>query len=53
MKITCDREELSTAFHTAAMVAPSKSPKPILQNVMIDASDGQVTLMATDRKSVV
>ncbi len=48
MKITCDREELSTAFHTVAMVAPSKSPKPILQNVMIDASDGHVTLMATD-----
>ncbi len=48
MKITCDREELSTAFHTVAMVAPPKSPRPILQNVMIEASNDQVTLMATD-----
>jgi DNA polymerase-3 subunit beta len=48
MKITCDRELLSTAFHTAAMVAPAKSPKSILQNVKIDALKDQVTLMATD-----
>ena len=48
MKITCDRELLSTAFHTAAMVAPAKSPRTILQNVKIDANEDRVTLMATD-----
>ena len=29
MKITCDREKLLAAFQTAAMVAPTRSPKPI------------------------
>ncbi len=48
MKITCDRELLLTAFQTAAMVAPSRSPKTILQNVKIDAEPERVTLMATD-----
>jgi DNA polymerase-3 subunit beta len=30
------------------MVAPARSPKTILQNVRLDAGDGQVRLMATD-----
>lgn len=48
MKITCDREKLQTAFQTASSVAPQRSPKPILQNVKIEAVDNRVTLMATD-----
>lgn len=48
MKISCDREQLLQAFQTVATVAPARSPKPILQNVKLDASEGQATLMATD-----
>lgn len=48
MKITCDREQLLSAFQTAAMVAPSRSPKPILQNVKLDIEDESRILMATD-----
>lgn len=48
MKITCDREKLLSAFQTAAMVAPSRSPKPILQNVKLSVVEGQAVLMATD-----
>ncbi|HEY5312114.1 MAG TPA: DNA polymerase III subunit beta, partial [Pirellulales bacterium] len=52
MKVTCDREKLLAAFQTAAAVAPSRSPKPILQNVKIEvAADGATTtavLIATD-----
>lgn len=48
MKITCDREQLLSAFQTAAMVAPSRSPKPILQNVKLDVSEQGGILMATD-----
>ncbi|TWT89083.1 DNA polymerase III subunit beta [Pseudobythopirellula maris] len=48
MKITCDREKLLHAFQAVAAVAPSRSPKPILQNVKIDVADGKATLMATD-----
>jgi len=48
MKITFDREKFQHAFHTAAMVAPGRSPKPILQNVKLDATEKSTILMATD-----
>lgn len=48
MKVTCEREKLLPAFQTAASVAPSRSPKPILQNVKLDATGDCATLMATD-----
>lgn len=48
MKITCDREQFLNAFMTAATVAPSRSPKPILRNVKLDVSKDASTLMATD-----
>ena len=48
MKITCDREQLLSAFQTAAMVAPSRSPKPILQNIRLETQDQGAILMATD-----
>lgn len=48
MKVTCEREKLLHAFQTAAGVAPTRSPKPILQNVKLDATADRVTLMATD-----
>ncbi len=48
MKLTCDREKMLGAFQNAAGVAPSRSPKPILQNVKLEArADGGVFL-ATD-----
>ncbi len=48
MKISCDREQLLQAFQTVASVAPSRSPKPILQNVKLEVTDQAVTLLATD-----
>lgn len=48
MKITCDREQLWPAFQAAATVAPSRSPKPILQNVRLDVTEAGGILMATD-----
>ncbi len=48
MKITCEREKLLAAFQTAAMVAPTRSPKPILQNVKLEVTDQGAVLMATD-----
>ncbi|MEM8680044.1 MAG: DNA polymerase III subunit beta, partial [Planctomycetota bacterium] len=35
MKATFKRNELHSAFQMAAMVAPTRSPKPILQNVKL------------------
>jgi DNA polymerase-3 subunit beta len=48
MKVTCDREKLLAAFQTAATVAPSRSPKTILQNVKLEVGEQGAILMATD-----
>jgi len=48
MKIKCDRAKLWDAFQTAASVAPSRSPKPILQNIKLEATEENTILMATD-----
>ena len=48
MKITCQRDSLTSAFALAASIAPTRSPKEILQNVKITASAGKLTLTATD-----
>ncbi len=37
-----------SAFQLAASVAPSRSPKEVLQNVKIEVTEERVTLMATD-----
>ena len=48
MKIRCNRDSFLNAFQTAAAVAPSRSPKPILQNVKMEVSSEGTTLLATD-----
>ena len=48
MKIVCNREQLLSAFQMAATVVPGRSPKPVLQNVRMDANEDGVTLTATD-----
>ena len=48
MKILCDREKLAAAFQTAALFAPSRSPKPILQNVKLEVAKTGAIFMATD-----
>jgi DNA polymerase-3 subunit beta len=48
MKIICNREKLLHAFQTVAVIAPARSPKPILQNVKLEVGNNAATLMATD-----
>jgi len=48
MKIVCERDKLLEAFHTAALFAPSRSPKQILTNVKLDVDKSGATLSATD-----
>jgi DNA polymerase-3 subunit beta len=48
MKVTCEREKLLHAFQMAAGVVPSRSPKPILQNIKMEVTADGATLMATD-----
>jgi DNA polymerase III subunit beta len=51
MKFVCERDKLLSAFQTAATVAPSRSPKPILQNVKLIVTQEQATLLATDMET--
>jgi len=48
MKIKAGREKLLSAFQTTAAVAPARSPKSILQNIKLEVTDSEVTLIATD-----
>jgi DNA polymerase-3 subunit beta len=48
MKATCQRDKLLHAFQMAASVAPSRSPKPILQNVKLEVTEDKAILMGTD-----
>lgn len=48
MKATCQRDKLLHAFQMAASVAPARSPKPILQNVKLEATMDGAILMGTD-----
>ncbi len=48
MKAICEREKLLHAFQTAASVAPTRSPKPILQNLKLEVTPESAMLMGTD-----
>lgn len=52
MKAVFDREGLLTAFQVASAVVPSRTTKPILQNVKLTAARDRTVLLATDLEAV-
>lgn len=48
MKLTCNKEKFAQLFALASSAASLRDVKAVLQNVKLIASDGVVTLMATD-----
>ena len=48
MKIRCSREPLLAALQSASAVVPARSPKPVLTNVKLEASQDSAVLSATD-----
>ncbi|MCA8955053.1 MAG: DNA polymerase III subunit beta [Planctomycetes bacterium] len=50
MKILCDRHQLSDALSFVAGLVPLKTTKPILQNVLLEATGDSLTLSATDNE---
>jgi DNA polymerase III subunit beta len=48
MKMNIQRESFSHLFHLAAVVAPQRSPKNIIQNVLIEAIGTEAVISATD-----
>jgi len=48
MKFSLPRNEFQDLLQTVVSAVPSKSTLPILSNVLIEAADGKLTLVATD-----
>jgi DNA polymerase-3 subunit beta len=48
MKLKCNRDSLLAAFTVVSNIVPARTPKPVLQNVKLDASSDSVSLLATD-----
>ncbi len=55
MKISFDRASMLSAFSVAASVAPTRSPSPILQNILLraDGSSNTVSVVATDTENTI
>ena len=48
MRVVIERETFLAAFQMAAAVAPNRSPRAILENVKLEASESGSVLVATD-----
>ncbi len=48
MKVICDRAALVEAVNLVGSVVASRTPTPVLQCVKLTATDGQLTMAATD-----
>lgn len=48
MKVVANREKLAQAVQLASAICPSRSSRPILENLLLECADGVATLMATD-----
>lgn len=48
LELRGDAKELFEAVSTVASVVPAKSPRPVLQNLLLDARDGLLELTGTD-----
>ena len=48
MKIKVNRDSFQKVFQIASAVAPTRSPKTILQNIKLDVSKSETVLTATD-----
>lgn len=47
-QLTCERDRLLTAIQAADAVVPSNSTKPILTNLLLDAKEEHLEIVATD-----
>jgi len=48
MKLATPREPFLQHLQLAASFCPTRSPRPIVQDVLVEVQDGKVTLLATD-----
>ncbi|MCH2200417.1 MAG: DNA polymerase III subunit beta [Fuerstiella sp.] len=50
MQLTCDRNQFTHAFQSAAAAVPSRTPRDILRNVYMQLNSGGVELIGTDQE---
>ena len=50
LTVRCDRKDLLAALQTADAIVPANSAKPILTNLLLDARDGLLEIVATDQQ---
>ena len=50
MKMVCQRAALAAAFQIVSGVVPTRTPKPVLQNVKLQARAGEAVLIGTDQE---
>src|SRR4051812_26750132 len=48
LQLQCEREHMLAAIQAADAVVPSNSTKPILTNLLLDAKDDHLEIVATD-----
>ena len=48
MKVICDREKLREGLAIVNSVIPAKSPRPVMENVCLVATDEALELVGTD-----
>lgn len=46
--VRCDRKELLSAVQNLSSLLPSKTPKPVLENILFQPQSKQINLFATD-----
>jgi len=50
MRLTCQRGALAAALQTVGGVVPTRTPKPILQNVKLQSKEGEAIITGTDQE---
>ncbi|MGQ9771586.1 MAG: DNA polymerase III subunit beta [Thermogutta sp.] len=48
MKVVANREKFAQVVQLAGMICPSRSPRPILESLLLECEDHAGTIMATD-----
>ena len=52
MRLSCEQEDLNRGLSAVSRAIPARSTLPITGHVLFEASDGQITLSATDAETI-
>ena len=52
MRLTCQQEDLNRGLSAVARAIPARTTLPITNHILLEASDGSITLSATDAETI-